>query len=58
MNQHIAFEHTGETRNMKCPQCPEMFFNMTYVRRHVEAVHVGKPIHTCDFCGKGFITRR
>jgi uncharacterized C2H2 Zn-finger protein len=57
IHEHIAFKHTGETRNVKCPDCDEMFYNNYYVRLHQESVHKQK-IFVCPVCGAEFNNRR
>ncbi len=58
LEEHIAFQHTGKTDRVQCPDCPQKFFNRTYLRRHVEAVHVAEKNWICSVCGEGFTTRR
>ncbi len=58
IREHIAFQHTGKTNRLQCPECPEMFYNVTYLRRHKDAVHMTHINFPCSVCGEVFPTKR
>ncbi len=57
MEKHVAFQHTGDTKRIRCPECPEMFFDGSFLAEHREKVHSNKTF-MCTVCGEEFPNSR
>ncbi|EAA12990.4 AGAP011418-PA, partial [Anopheles gambiae str. PEST] len=52
---HIV-SHTKERKHV-CPHCSMAYGRKTYLKMHVEAVHLKKVVKTCELCNRGFTQR-
>nr|XP_040235056.2 zinc finger protein 333-like [Anopheles coluzzii] len=52
---HIV-SHTKERKHV-CPHCSMAYGRKTYLKMHVEAVHLKKVVKTCEMCNRGFTQR-